>query len=95
MRKHLVNVAIMTTISVSAPSSFAASGYGPAPHYKPLIGAPASQRGPSSLTIFAEQAEARATKNSSIGSFGGMREVISQSGAGAQPSEAVSFYSHH
>ena len=41
----------LTTISSGA----FASGYGPAPHYNPAVGAPASQRGQSVETVAAEK----------------------------------------
>jgi hypothetical protein len=44
-----------------------ASGYGPAPFYKPATGAPSSQKGPSAQTIAAEQ-EARDASSDAYGS---------------------------
>ncbi|BAN25095.1 putative uncharacterized protein [Caballeronia insecticola] len=41
--------------SVFASSAFA-GGYGPAPHYRPDVGAPASQHGVSAQTFAAEEA---------------------------------------
>src|SRR5262249_41694003 len=42
-------VAVWFAVGVAASSSAFASGYGPAPHYSPLQGAPASQQGPSAI----------------------------------------------
>ncbi|TDN58883.1 hypothetical protein [Paraburkholderia sp. BL10I2N1] len=55
----------MTTILIAATAIIAtpafASGYGPAPHYRPTEGAPASQRGVSTQTMAAEQAARNGT----------------------------------
>jgi hypothetical protein len=73
---------------------FASSGYGPAPHYNPTVGAPASQRGVSNQTINAEYASA----DRSTQSYGGVSETTSQSGApGAFVGThgSASLFAHH
>ncbi|WP_042336980.1 hypothetical protein [Paraburkholderia ferrariae] len=44
---------VVATAVLSAPAF--ASGYGPASSYNPAVGAPASQRGVSALTVQAEE----------------------------------------
>jgi hypothetical protein len=82
--KLLAAVLIAATTSFAAPVF--ASGYGPAPSYRPSVGAPASQRGPSAQTVAAE-------RNGAIGSvsdsYGGVAASSSESG-GRQSVESVS-----
>ncbi|CAH2774657.1 MAG: hypothetical protein CBHOC_0330 [uncultured Caballeronia sp.] len=54
MNKRLVVGFALALSSVFAGSAFA-SGYGPAPHYRPDVGAPASQHGVSAQTFAAEE----------------------------------------
>ncbi|CAH2902428.1 MAG: FIG00455658: hypothetical protein [uncultured Paraburkholderia sp.] len=56
-----------------AVSAFA-SGYGPAPFYRPAVGAPASQQGQKAQTVAAERA------NADSNAYGGVNNVSSQSG---------------
>jgi hypothetical protein len=54
MKVKILNASLVAAlISLSCPAF--ASGYGPAPFYQPLVGAPASQRGQSEQTIIAER----------------------------------------
>ncbi|SAK50682.1 hypothetical protein AWB75_01429 [Caballeronia catudaia] len=55
MNKRLVVGFAIALSSAFAGSAFA-SGYGPAPHYRPDVGAPASQHGVSAQTFAAEEA---------------------------------------
>jgi hypothetical protein len=70
---------LLTVLLVAASTSLAApafaSGYGPAPFYRPGIGAPASQQGQSAQTVAAERAEANANE-----AYGGSSDPASQSG---------------
>ncbi|ANB76484.1 hypothetical protein AYM40_30205 [Paraburkholderia phytofirmans OLGA172] len=67
-------IAASTLLSVPA----FASGYGPAPFYRPSVGAPASQRGQSAQTVAAErQTAGNATAASS---YGGAAPFSSESG---------------
>ncbi|BAN28196.1 hypothetical protein [Caballeronia insecticola] len=53
--KAVKSLASVVLVGLAAISSQAfASGYGPAPHYSPVDGAPASQRGQSAQTLAAE-----------------------------------------
>jgi hypothetical protein len=83
MFKKIVTAAFLATSAVAA---FASSGYGPAPHYNPIEGAPASQRGVSAQTIGTESAQA----------YGGMSDTTSQSGGRVtQTSGPGSLFAHH
>jgi hypothetical protein len=88
MNKHLIAIIIAASAALAAPA-FASSGYGPAPHYNPIAGAPASQRGESAATIHAENANAEAP------AFGGVVETTFQSGSRVQGYDALSLYAHH
>jgi hypothetical protein len=93
--KLVVSLLVVACTSLAAPAF--ASGYGPAPFYNPLVGAPASQRGQSVQTIAAERASA-----TSDSSYGGANSASSQSGA-REPVSAVneavsgpgSLFAHH
>jgi hypothetical protein len=64
MTKSRLLTLLIATASALSTSAFA-SGYGPAPFYRPAAGAPASERGVSAQTVAAEQAsraEARSAK---------------------------------
>ncbi|SAK93805.1 hypothetical protein AWB82_06745 [Caballeronia glebae] len=89
MIKQFVTAALIAVSAVAAGSAFASSGYGPAPHYDPLAGAPASQRGLSAQTIASESvAPAQA--------YGGMSDTVSQSGArGVAVSDVARLFAHH
>ncbi|WP_087047224.1 hypothetical protein [Caballeronia ptereochthonis] len=54
MNKRLV-VSLAVALSSVFAGSASASGYGPAPHYRPDFGAPASQHGVSAQTFAAEE----------------------------------------
>jgi hypothetical protein len=91
MNKHLIATLLIAVSAAAAGSAFASSGYGPAPHYDPIAGAPASQRGPVSQTIAVDQAGAgHATQ-----AFGGMTDTASQSGVRFVARDPSSTYSHH
>jgi hypothetical protein len=94
MFKHLFVAAVVVGSAVAVSPAFA-SGYGPAPHYNPLIGAPASQGGQSALTVRAEQVDLTTNPDVAAHSYGGMRDMTSQSGAHVAPDASISLYSHH
>jgi hypothetical protein len=79
-RNLLATLLIAASATIAAPAF--ASGYGPAPHYQPAVGAPASQQGPSAQTIAAEE-HANGTDTTA---FGGSRDTLAQSGNRAQQS---------
>jgi hypothetical protein len=57
MKKRFLS-AVLVALSTSFAIAAFASGYGPAPFYRPSIGAPASQRGQSGQTVVAERNQA-------------------------------------
>jgi hypothetical protein len=56
MKARLI-VALFAALAASAAVPAFASGYGPAPAYRPSVGAPASQRGQSLQTLAAESGD--------------------------------------
>ncbi|WP_207004043.1 hypothetical protein [Trinickia mobilis] len=83
--KLLAALLVAVSASIAAPAF--ASGYGPAPFYKPQDGAPAAQRGQSVQTLAVEQRD-----NAANVAFGGVRDSSSQSGAHAQVDGPGSIY---
>jgi hypothetical protein len=71
--KLLAALLVAVSASIAAPAF--ASGYGPAPFYKPQDGAPAAQRGQSAQTLAVEQRDSAANV-----AFGGVKDASSQSG---------------
>ena len=71
--KILAALLVAASATLAAPAF--ASGYGPAPFYRPTVGAPASQRGESAQTVAAERA---ATDGNSA--YGGVNDQASESG---------------
>ena len=92
MFKKIVTAAVIAMSAVAAGSAFASSGYGPAPHYDPLAGAPASQRGVSVQTIASEND----AMPMPMQAYGGMGDTVSQSGARAVAGNDVAkLFAHH
>ncbi|WP_228883851.1 hypothetical protein [Paraburkholderia saeva] len=89
MNKILAALLIAISASVAAPAF--ASGYGPAPFYRPSVGAPASQRGQSPQTVAAEQ-HGVAT---SAESYGGVVSTSSESGGRERAEQARHIYAGH
>ena len=75
--KILAALLVAASATLAAPAF--ASGYGPAPLYRPAVGAPASQQGQSAQTVAAERANADANANTNS-AYGGVSEQASQSG---------------
>jgi hypothetical protein len=87
MKKNLLaSLLIAATASIAVPAF--ASGYGPAPSYRPTVGAPASQQGVNTQTIAAE------SRNADANAYGGVK-TLSQSGSssrdGSNKSQGVFF----
>lgn len=90
MIKQFVTAAVIAVSAVAAGSAFASSGYGPAPHYDPLAGAPASQRGVSAQTIASESGGMQRQ------AYGGMSDTSSQSGTRVTTTnDVVKLFAHH
>jgi hypothetical protein len=75
--KLIVTLLIASSASLAAPAF--ASGYGPAPYYRPDVGAPASQAGQSAQTLAAEAAQAGMMDEKRAG-VGGDEAMTTQSG---------------
>jgi hypothetical protein len=79
----MMNTKLIAAVLVAASATIAApafaSGYGPAPFYRPGVGAPASQQGQSAQTVAAERA---AADNNTA--YGGVKAASTQSGARQQ-----------
>ena len=58
MKTKLIAALLVATSAAIAAPAFA-SGYGPAPFYRPEVGAPASQQGVSVQTFAAEREQAK------------------------------------
>ena len=74
--KLIVTLLVASSASLAAPAF--ASGYGPAPYYRPDVGAPASQAGQSAQTLAAEAAQAGMMDEKRAGV--GDEAMITQSG---------------
>ena len=74
MKTKLIAALLVAVSAVVAAPAFA-SGYGPAPFYRPGVGAPASQQGQSVQTVAAERAAADQN------AYGGVNGTSSQSGS--------------
>jgi hypothetical protein len=74
MTKNLLaSLLIAATASIAVPAF--ASGYGPAPSYRPSVGAPSSQQGMNTQTIAAE------SRNADANAYGGVKTSVTQSGS--------------
>ena len=91
-RNLIASLLVAVTAAVAAPA-FASSGYGPAPSYNPIAGAPASQRGQSAQTVAVEEATQR-LNGASSNAYGGVASASSQSGSHAQGVSGEAFFAH-
>ena len=96
MKTQLIAAAVLVAASAALTAPAFAGGYGPAPFYRPSVGAPASQRGQSAQTL---SAEAQQSYDSTT-AYGGVRNGNSQSGTRLlAPDNATSgrdsLYTHH
>ncbi|SIT50755.1 conserved exported hypothetical protein [Paraburkholderia piptadeniae] len=85
----IVALAIAVSASVTAPAF--ASGYGPAPFYKPSVGAPASQSGQSLRTVAAEREDATGPEKA----YGGAVSGTSEAGTNVAVTSRDNFFAHH
>src|ERR1700710_1813803 len=90
MNKTLIASLLVAVSAAVAAPAFASSGYGPAPSYNPLVGAPASERGQSAQTIAAE-----ARTSAGTNAYGGVESTGTQSGSRMQVIDTHSLYSHN
>jgi hypothetical protein len=92
MKTKLI-AALLVALSATAAAPAFASGYGPAPFYKPSVGAPASQRGQSEATLAAERDSASA--GAAQQAYGGVVEGQSQSAGPAVLASRDNLFAHH
>ncbi|HWT39582.1 MAG TPA: hypothetical protein VN289_25080 [Paraburkholderia sp.] len=92
MKTRLI-AALLVAVSAAVAAPAFASGYGPAPFYRPAVGAPASQRGVSAQTVAAER-NAAASANDAVG---GVIGASSESGSrqAAQDARDVNVFKGH
>ena len=90
MKTKLI-VALLVAVSAFAAAPVFASGYGPAPFYRPVIGAPASQSGQSVRTVTAERANATGLDEA----YGGVVSGLSQAGSHVAVTPRNSVFAHH
>ncbi|MBP0590348.1 hypothetical protein J8I87_11620 [Paraburkholderia sp. LEh10] len=85
-------VAVWFAFGVAASTSAFASGYGPAPHYNPLQGAPASQQGPAAIVAEA----GRDAVSQDMAAVGGVADQAFQAGRRTVTNEFLgSTFKHH
>jgi len=84
--KLIASLLVAASATLAAPAF--ASGYGPAPSYNPVVGAPASQRGPSALTLAAERGSDTAS------AYGGVTDTHAHAGTRAAATDARDLYAH-
>ncbi|MCX4171723.1 MULTISPECIES: hypothetical protein [Paraburkholderia] len=90
MKTKLI-VALLIAFSASAAAPAFASGYGPAPFYKPSVGAPASQSGQSVRTVAAERDDVTGSQEA----YGGVVAGLSQAGSHAAVTPRGNLFAHH
>jgi hypothetical protein len=83
--KLIATLLVAVSASIAAPAF--ASGYGPAPFYKPEVGAPASERGQSVQTLQAEEQQSATNV-----AYGGAKESVTESGNRANARGPGSLY---
>ncbi|TDN61819.1 hypothetical protein [Paraburkholderia sp. BL10I2N1] len=83
--------ALLVALSASAAAPAFASGYGPAPFYRPSVGAPASQHGQSVQTLAAERDEATGSQEA----YGGVVSGHAQSAGRAAVTPLDNIYARH
>jgi hypothetical protein len=90
MRTKLI-VALLAAVLASATAPAFAGGYGPAPFYKPSVGAPASQSGQSMRTVAAERDNVTGSEEA----YGGAVSGLSQAGSHVAVTPRDSLFAHH
>jgi len=92
MKTKLI-AALLIAVSASLAAPAFASGYGPAPFYRPSVGAPVSQRGQSAQAVTAERNDASSVQVDT--SYGGVIGASSASGSRGLASSARGLYVGH
>jgi hypothetical protein len=89
--KTTLIAALLVALSASVAAPAFASGYGPAPFYRPSAGAPASQRGQSVQTLAAEHDDASGSQEA----YGGVVTGHSESAGRAAVMQRDNLYARH
>ncbi|HEV3425357.1 MAG TPA: hypothetical protein VG105_16565 [Paraburkholderia sp.] len=92
MKTKLI-AALLVAVSATLAAPAFASGYGPAPFYRPSAGAPVSQRGQSAQAVAAERNDATSTPVDT--SYGGVVGASSESGSRLVTAGTRSLYEGH
>jgi hypothetical protein len=88
--KTTILAALLVAASATLAAPAFASGYGPAPFYRPNVGAPASQRGQSVQTVAAERAATDANT-----AYGGVNAQRSESSGDVHLTNVGSLFGRH
>jgi hypothetical protein len=83
--------AVLVALSATAAAPAFATGNGPAPFYRPTVGAPASQSGPSARTVANERDDAAGSQEG----YGGVASSLSQSGSHVIVTARDNLFAHH
>ncbi|MGF6777397.1 hypothetical protein [Paraburkholderia sp. GAS334] len=90
MKTKLVAALLVALLASAAAPAFA-SGYGPAPFYRPSVGAPASQRGQSVQTLAAERDGVTGSQEA----YGGAVSGLSQAGSHVAVTSRDNLFARH
>ena len=91
MKTHQLVAALFAALTVVTAAPAFASGYGPAPFYRPSVGAPASQRGQNTETVSAERQNGAGAQQG----YGGVTAGSSQSAGRSVVSVRGDLYARH
>ena len=84
-------VALLVAFSASVAGPAFASGYGPAPFYRPAFGAPTSQRGQNVQSLASERDDGAGSQEA----YGGVVAGPSQAGSYAAVTPRDNLSTHH
>ena len=90
MKTKLI-VALLVAVSASVAAPAFASGNGPAPFYRPAVGAPASQRGQNVQTVATERGDVTGSQEA----YGGVVAGLSQAGSHAAVTPSGNLFANH
>ncbi|MGA3250620.1 MAG: hypothetical protein ABSD12_21135 [Paraburkholderia sp.] len=84
-------VALLVAFSASVAGPAFASGYGPAPFYRPAFGAPTSQRGQNVQSLASERDDGAGSQEA----YGGVVTGLSEAGSHAAVPSQNNLFAHH
>jgi hypothetical protein len=91
MKTQQIVAALLAAATVITAAPVFASGYGPAPFYRPSVGAPASQRGQNTETIAVEHQNGADAQEE----YGGVAAGTSQSASRRAVAVQGDIYARH